>query len=184
MRELKGDLRIGILGAVAGLFTSSVTLLIARINSYYDYLSWIAETDHYYERGVEDLWWMPLAFWHILLSVAAALLVHRYLRGRVRSPFLLWQIVGMTALLGWGLTFAIGLSLSCVMRGDVDLAHTMNVLKLDVIEKYVSAAFACNVFYGSVMNASCRQYSDQWNSQIARDGRDREALHSYDSLEV
>ena len=183
MRELKGDLRIGILGAMAGLFTSSVTLLVARIDSYYDYLSWLAQNDHYYERGVEDLWWMPFAFWHILLSVVAALLVHRYLMGRIRSPFLLWQTVGMTALLGWGLTIVVGLILSCMMRGDVDLAHTLNLLKLDVIEKYVSTAFACNVFYGSVMNASSRQYSDQLNSQIERDRRDREALPPYDSLE-
>lgn len=182
MQELKSDFRIGILGAAAGLFTSGVILLIARIDSYYHYLSWI-QTDPYYER-VENLWWIPFAFWHIVLSVSAAVLVHRYLMGRVRSPFLLWQIVGMAALLGWGLTFALGLALDCIMRGDVNLEFTMRVLKLDVIEKYVSAAFACNVFYGSVMNASCRQYFDQLNAQIASDRRDKERLPSYDSLEV
>ena len=43
MSKLREDLSIGILGAAAGLFSSSVTLLIARIDAYYTYLSRIQE---------------------------------------------------------------------------------------------------------------------------------------------
>jgi len=80
VNKLSEDLRIVILGVAAGLFSSSVTLLIARVDSYYAYLSWREEI-HYgpYDRGVEDLWWVPLCFWHILLSVVTCVLVHRYL---------------------------------------------------------------------------------------------------------
>ena len=161
MSKLREDFRIGMLGAAAGLFSLSVALLIARVDAYYGYLSWLAETNYgRYERGVEDLWWIPFGFWHILLSVVASLMVHRYLKMRVRSPFMLWQVVGLTALLGWGLSVFLAVSLECVSRGNPHpLEHLLNLVELGSIAKYVSAVFACNVVYGSVMQASSRQYA-------------------------
>jgi hypothetical protein len=162
MRKLIEDARIGLLGAAAGLFSSSVLLLIDRIDRYYAYLSSI---DADYNKGLRELWWLPVSFWHVLLSVVASFLVHRYLTNRVRSPFLLWQVVGITTLLGWGLSIFLLVSLQCVMSGDLDPFEHL-VLSTDVaaIAKYVSVAFACNVFYGSVINASSRQYAEQFES--------------------
>jgi hypothetical protein len=160
MSKIREDLRIGILGAAAGLFSISVALMIARIDAYYAYLSSLQET-HYsmYERGVEDLAWIPASCWHILLSVVASLLVHRYLT--VRSPFLLWQVIGITSLLGWSLTFVLAVSLGCLVRGDLNpLQHAVNSNTLGYIAKYVSAIFASNVMYGSLIQASCRQYTE------------------------
>jgi hypothetical protein len=102
MGKLKEDLRVGVLGAFAGLFAISIALMIARIDAYYAYMSWLDEEAHidaYYNR-VENLWWIPIAIWHMILSITASLLAHRHLTSRLRSPFLLWQLIGMSSLLG------------------------------------------------------------------------------------
>ena len=165
MSKLSEDLRIGILGAAAGLFSISVVLLIARIDTYYTYLSWLEQTNYAtYDKGVERLWWIPAALWHLLLSVVASLLVHRYLTVFRRSPFLLWQVIGMTSLLGWGLTLVLVVSMEAVMNGNLNsLQYTLNSGEAGYIAKYVAAAFASNVFYGSVMQASSRQYREQFD---------------------
>ena len=156
MRKLSEDFRIGTLGATAGLFSSSVTLLIARIETYYE---WLHRTEDYL-RIQEDLWWIPLLLWHIVLSVVASFLVHGYLKTRLRSPFLLWQTIGITSLIGWGLTFIIAVTAGGVMRGNMSLEGLVFSTDVEHIGKYVSTVFACNVLYGSIMNASSRQYVD------------------------
>ena len=163
MSKLREDLGIGLLGAAAGLFSSSVLLLIDRIDIYYTYLTSIYETDQFcYEKGIRALWWILPTFWHILLSAVAAFLVHRYLRSRISSPFLLWQVVGIAAIFAWGLTFFLGFSLACVTRGDLaPLEYEVTSERLVYVAKYVSAVFACNVVYGSVINAASRQYQEQ-----------------------
>ena len=165
MSKLSEDLRVGILGAAAGLFSISVVLLIARIDAYYAYLSWFEETNYgTYDKGVERLWWLPAGYWHLLLSVVASLLVHRYLTIFTRSPFLLWQVIGIVSLLGWGLTLVVAVSIACIMHGNLYPLHeTVNSGPPPYIVKYVAAAFACNVFYASVMQASSRQYMEQFN---------------------
>ena len=170
MRKLKEDLRVGILGGAAGLFSLCVPLMIARIDAYYAYLSWLHET-HYtdtYYRPVEDLSWIPFGIWHLLLSVTAALLVHRHLTTRVTSTFLLWQVIGMASLVGWGLTFVLAVAIGCLMRGDLyPLEHVLNASEgAASIAKYVSAAFASNVLYASILTASSRQYTPQFDELI------------------
>ena len=168
MSKLSEDLRIGLLGAAAGLFSSSVTLLVDHVDAYYSSLSPIVEADQFcYQTGFTELWWIPVSFWHMLLSVVASFLVHRYLSNSVRSPFLLWQIIGITTLFGWGLTFFIGVSLECVMRGNLNpLVYMLSAIELANLAKYVSAAFACNVFYGSIINASSRQYAEPLDAEV------------------
>lgn len=166
MSKLREDLRVGILGAAAGLFSISVALLIARIDAWYEYLAWLEETNYYvpYEKGVEGLWWLPVFVWHMLLSVVASLLVHRYLIARGRSPFLLWQVIGLTSLFGWGLTFVLVIGMEYVATGNLSaLQYTLRPFELDNVAKYVAAVFACNVLYGSVMKASSQQYTEQFD---------------------
>ena len=167
MSKLREDLSIGILGGAAGLFSFSITLLVARIDAYYAYLSRLHEGAYdVYERGGERLDWIPVSAWHIILSVVASLLVHRYLMSDLRSPFLLWQVVGISSLFGWVLTAFLIVSMSCVMEGDLSsLEHALNPDKALIIAKYVATIFACNVFYGSVMSASSRQYVQQFDSE-------------------
>ena len=168
MSKLNEDLSIGILGVAAGLFSSSITLLIARIDAYYAYLSRIQETTYHYERGVEGLWWVPASVWHIILSVVASLLVHRYLATHLRSPFLLWQVVGISSLFGWALTFVLAVSMDCVMSGNLNaLERSVNSREVWLVGKYVATVFACNVLYGSVMSAASRQYVEKFDSEDA-----------------
>jgi hypothetical protein len=168
VNKLSEDLRIGILGATAGLFSSSITLLIARIDTYYTYLSRLHEgTYDAYER-VDRLEWIPISVWHIILSVVASLLIHRYLTNHLRSPFLLWQLIGMTSLSGWVLTAFLVVSMRCVIEGD--LSCLQYLIKPDdalLIAKYAATVSTCNVLYASVISASSRQYLAQLDSEAA-----------------
>lgn len=168
MSKLREDLSIGLLGAAAGLFSCSITLLIARIDAYYTYLSRIQEDTYREYSGVEGLWWVPISVWHIILSVVASLLVHRYTTIRPRSPFLLWQVIGIASLYGWALSFLLAVSVDCIMSGNLSsLERSVRPAEVAFIGKYGATVFACNVFYGSVMNASSRQYVEKFDSEVA-----------------
>jgi hypothetical protein len=174
VNKLREDLRIGILGAAAGLFSTGIVLLIARIDAYYAYLSRIQEDGYINYERVDRLLWIPISVWHIILLVVASLLVHRYLTTRLRSPFLLWQVVGITSLFGWVLTAFLIVSMSCVMEGD--LSSLEHLLKSDdalLIAKYAATASTCNVFYASVISASSRQYVAQLEQEVALDFANR-----------
>lgn len=164
MRKLREDFRVGILGAAAGLFSMSVYLMFARIDAYYAYLSAVDTSYHTYDKPGADLWWIPIAIWHLLLFITASLVAHRHLATQLRSPFLLWQVIGISNVLGWGLTVFVVVSLECLMRGNLyPLERAMNPDGIADAAKYVSAIFACNVFYGSVMKASSRQYTAEFD---------------------
>ena len=165
MSKLREDLTIGILGAAAGLFSTSITLLIARIDAYYAYLTRIQEETYRGYGGVDRLSWVPASVWHIILSVVASLLVHRYLTTRVRSPFLLWQVIGISSLVGWALTAILVVSMVCLMEGDLrSLEHLIgHLIRTDdalLVAKYAATVSTCNVFYASVISASSRQYDE------------------------
>ena len=162
MSKLREDLRVGILGAAAGLFSISIVLLLARIDAYYAYMSWLEKADYHdsYYRPVENLWWVPVAIWHLILSITASLLAHRHLATRLRSPFLLWQVIGTASLLGWVLTVLLFVGMEGLMSGNMYAPrHTFNSGDIAEITKFISLGFACNVIYGSVMKASSRQYT-------------------------
>lgn len=158
MKKLRRDMRIAMLGAAAGLFSISVFLLIARIDAYYSYLADI--TYGPYERGVEDLGWLPVAFWHTLLSIVASLAAHRYLTTSRWSPFLLWQTIGFIVLLGWVFTLSSIVGLECLMDGNLN-SRLMTEVEATSVFKYVSSVFACHVMYGSAMQAASREYLEE-----------------------
>ena len=165
MSKLREDLGIGLLGVAAGLLSSSVILLIARIDTYH---AWLRDSSYNEYQRIDALWCVPASVWHIILSVVASLLVDRYLATRLRSPFLLWQVVGITTLFGWALSFVLVVSLRCVVDGHLNsLEYLVDSDDVLLIAKYVATVFACNVFYGSVMSASSRQYVEQFDSEAA-----------------
>lgn len=165
MSKLREDLTVGLLGAAAGLFSISITLLIARIDAYYTYLARIQDESYRCYERAEALSWIPFSVWHIILSVVAALLVHRYLATRFRSPFLLWQLIGISSLFGWVLTALLVVSMSCVLEGDLHtlerlIEHLISTDDAMLVAKYAATISTCNVLYGSVIGASSRQYSE------------------------
>lgn len=132
-------IRVGMLGAVGGLFSVSLFLLIARVDSYYDYLAQPIGAYYYPDRSVENLWWIPVAFWHVLLSAVASLVVHRLQATGPKSNFLVWQAVGIVAFFGWLLTFSCFLGLGSLMHGDLDQASMIvKSLAPGFIAKYVA----------------------------------------------
>ena len=162
MTKFREDLRVGVLGGVAGLFSVSLFLLVARIDSYYSYLNWLEVNNYaHYEGHVEDLWWVGLMLGQVSLSVISALVVHRYLGRDGVSPFLLWQVVSFGSLFGWGLSIVIVVSMDCLMRGNIE--SVMNALKPVSfgLAKYVAAVIAGHVIYGSLVQAAVRQYEDR-----------------------
>jgi hypothetical protein len=157
MSKLRRDLRVALAGACCGLFGVSVFLLAERVDTYYAYLRWMEEI-HYdvrYEARVEDLSWIPIALWHVVLSITAALLVHRYQSSDRVSPFLRWQAIGFSALFGWALTFLTALGAETLVRGSLPPAgQTWSWTKLIAVAQFIAAVFASNVLFGSAVQAA------------------------------
>ena len=159
MNKLSSDFRIATLGAVGGLFTFSVFLLIDRVDSFYEYLSRAGEEAYGSYSNVMDLWWIPSAFWHALLFAFASLAAHRYLAGRRMSPFLLWQVVGALSLSGWLLTLFTAAGLECLRTGNLySLEVLANLLFTSFTVKFVAAVSACNVAYSSLIQSAASHY--------------------------
>ena len=159
MNKLGRDLKVATLGAAAGLFCFSLFLLFARIDTYYTYLE-RGSYENYV--GVEDLSWLPFAVWQVVVSSVASLMAHRYMTIHRRSPFLLWQAVGLMGLVAWLATFVVAETVACLMSGNTEpLERT--VLRLDAasILKYVSVLFASHVMYGSAMQSASREYVEK-----------------------
>ena len=158
MSKLRRDLRLAAAGACSGLFSVSVSLLGYRVLAYYDYLA-ARGVDGYetsYSSGVEDLWWVPVVLWHVVLSVVASLLVHRYVDRGQTSTFLRWQIIGFVALAGWSLTMFTGITMDCMMRGNtLPVERALRFVNLISVAQFVAAVFASNVLYGTAIHAAC-----------------------------
>ena len=159
MSKLRTDLRVALAGVCCGLFGVSMFLLADRITSYHAYLRWLLETNHSsYDRGVEDLWWIPLVFVHVVMSIVASLLVHRYFTSDRISSFLRWQAIGLAALGGWGVLVFTVVGAGCLVRGTIGpFEQLWNEVKLIPVAQFIAAVFASNVLFGSAVQAASPQ---------------------------
>lgn len=173
MSKLRADFRTAMLGAFAGLFTFSVFLLVDRVEVYYKYLARLdMETYHNYADDVQNLWWVPVGFWHVLMFVLAAFVVHRYFADLSDSPFLLWQLVGIGALCAWGLTIASAFALDTVMTGHaISFDRLTDGPGLLYPVKFVAAVFASNAVCASFLHSAARQYAQESVRQAAGGGQ-------------
>jgi hypothetical protein len=159
MSKLRRDLRLAMAGACSGLFSVSLYLLAARVTTYYDYLTF-SEANGYNVRynSAEELWWMPIAAWHIVLSIVASLLVHRYIAAGRVSTFLRWQAIGFLPLIGWVLSAFIAIGLECLIRGrSWPIEQAWGMFKFIPIAQFVAAVFASNVLYGTAVQAAAAE---------------------------
>ena len=156
MSKLRRDLSVILAGACCGLFGVSVFLLADRVNNYYAYLGWLQEgpSDFRYDRGVETLSWVPVVLWHMVLSVTAALMVHRYQANSRVSPFLRWQAIGLVSLFGWGATILTVVGAETLMRGSLPPLGNLSWIKLIGVAQFIAAVFASNVLFGSAVQAA------------------------------
>lgn len=157
MSKLRKDLRLALAGACSGLFSVSVFLLGYRLLAYYDHLA-SRQLDDYeisYSASVHDLWWLPVVIWHVVLSVVASLLVHRYIDSSQTSTFFRWQIIGFIALAGWSLTVFTGITMDCMIRGNtVPVDHALRLVNLIPAAQFVAGVFASNVLYGTAIHVA------------------------------
>ena len=160
MSRLRADFRTAMLGAFAGLFTFSVFLLVDRVEVYYEHLAHLDRESYTYSADrVQDLWWMPIALWHALMFVLAGFVAHRYFAHLRDSPFLLWQLVGIGALCGWGLTIATSFALDSLMHSLAFSYDRMTRgVDLSYVAKFVAAVFAGNAVCASFLHSAARQY--------------------------
>lgn len=157
MNKLRRDLKIALAGACCGLFSTSVFLLAVRIDAYYDFLRWTRANGYEssFDRGIENLWWVPVVIWHVVLSVFASLVIHRYLANDRVSPFLRWQAIGFVALLGWGFSLFLAVGMECLTRGNTDpIDQIAEMLKFRYVAQFLATVFAANVLYGSAIQAA------------------------------
>jgi len=164
MSKLRRDLSLAVAGACSGLFSVSVFLLAARVVAYYDYLRFLKineyEASHY---QVEDLWWVPVVVWHVILSIVASLLMHRYLPASRTSTFLRWQAIGFVVLAAWGFTAFLAVGMECLIRGNTTpVEQFYDMFKLVPVAQFVAVIFASNVLYGSaVQTAATEKVSEE-----------------------
>ena len=159
MSKLCRDLRLAMAGACSGLFSVSVFLLGARVTAYYEYLGFRyvnGYNETYYK--VDDLWWVPVVVWHVILSIVASLLMHRYLPASRASTFLRWQAIGFVGLAAWGLTIFLAVGMECLIRGNTTpIDQFLSMFKLVGGAQFVAAVFASNVLYGSAVQAAATE---------------------------
>ena len=153
MSKLRRDLRLALAGACSGLFSVSVFLLGYRVLVYYEYLRLREAPTFGGYRAVEDLWWIPVVMWNVVLSIVATLLIHRY--GSRASTFLRWQAIGAVVLVGWGLTVFTGIGMECLYLGNIrPIERAWSMAKIMPVVQFVATVFAANVLYGSAIQAA------------------------------
>jgi len=174
MGKLRRDLRLALAGACSGLFSVSVFLLLARVVAFYQYLSFreINGYESRYYDTVEELWWVPFVVWHVILSIVASLLMHRYPATSRASTFLRWQVIGLVALAAWGLTLFLAVGMDCLMRGNTQpIEQFFRMSKPVPIAQFVAAVFASNVLNGTAVHAAATEGDTRTNQVEDPDGR-------------
>ena len=162
MSKLGRDLRLAMAGACSGLFSVSVFLLLARVTTYYDFLVFRHYGGYNARDYVDDLWWVPVVVWHVILSIVASLLMHRYLATARASVFLRWQTIGGVVLAAWGLTLFLGVGMECLIRGNTTpVEQFFQLFKLVPVAQFVASVFASNVLYGSAIQVAATEPAPQ-----------------------
>ena len=166
--------RVSLISALGGLCTSATYLFAYRFDEY------LADLEHKEELAREalnpsglifcdfdltnPLWWLNATVWNIILFLILGLLLHRLLGRRVRSAFLLWQVVGVAVTLAWGLTVLLGV----IQDGYLNKGAfpTEQILEGFIYTRYQIQGFkfiavmaAGNVIYGTVLQVAGRLYS-------------------------
>lgn len=148
--KLRTNWRTVVLGLGAGLFSSGLCLVTYRIDEHARELREAqARAAMPFRMGCDfqrdPNWWIYVAGVHILLYVAATLVIYRFLFKRETSVFMLWQYIGASVIAGWFLL----LSLEMLPRLlDGWAFHIVSPMS-PAGGKVAAVAFAANVIYGT-----------------------------------
>lgn len=155
--------RTCLLGAVAGLFSSSFCLLLFRIDEHYSEVQRSEEQVRAMAKGLigcpgvvrGPFCWVEASALHIALCIIATLLAHRLLSKRIRSVFILWQYIGLMVVAGWGLLLGVDAAIQSVFNGvPFHLISPFSPAGL----KFTVVFLAANVIYGSAIQIAAKRY--------------------------
>jgi hypothetical protein len=155
--------RTCLLGAVAGLFSSSFCLLLFRIDEHYGAVEKSQELRRAMAEGLivcpgvvrSPFWWVEASALHIALCIIASLLAHRFVAKRISGPvFILWQYIGLMVVAGWGLL----LTIESFFEGRP--FHLISPFSPAGF-KFTLIFLAANVIYGSTIQIAAKRYSEE-----------------------
>lgn len=165
--------RVSLLSILGGFCSSAIYLFAHRADEYFETLRHQEELAREafnpsgviacYFESIHPLWWVNASVWNIILFLLFGLLGHRLLGRRVRSVFLLWQIIGATVIVAGGLTVLVGvvedgylnqgaLPWEKILEGFIYTRHQIEGFK------FVAVMVASNVIYGTILHVASRQY--------------------------
>jgi len=150
-----------LLGAINGLFSCAILAIIERITIHYAELQEQIDMQSGpvgYILQRQPFWNVTNCLWHVILFIAASLLLHRYLSSRIKSVLLLWVCVGAAVITGWALTF---LTVTILM----EVSPLEKILKSMIYSssqrsafKFVAIVMSINVIYGTVVQMATKHY--------------------------
>jgi hypothetical protein len=110
----------------------------------------------------EPLWWVKVAGLNLLMFVIAGFIVHRFLAKHLKSVFLLWQVVGVTVILEWALTFITveGIDSLVTQRPFHWISQSPAPIR-EIVIGFIVFTMAINIFYGVVIQVSAKYYSTE-----------------------
>jgi hypothetical protein len=154
--------RACLLGAVAGLFSSTICLFLLLIDEDSAKVGRTVEQRLIAKSFSEcpglarsPIWPMKVSIAHIAFYVVASLLVHSFLSERTRSVFMLWQYIGLVVIGAWAL-FTMLAALVRVISDAVPF-HLISPFSPAGI-KFTFVALAANVIYGTAIQVAARHY--------------------------
>lgn len=166
--------RVSLISALGGLCTSATYLLGYRFDEY------LADQNHKAQLAREalnpsglivcdfdltnPLWWLNATVWNIILFLILGLLLHRLLARRINSAFLLWQIIGASVILAWGLIVLLGVIQDGYLnKGAFPMERILEGFTYTGYRvqgfKFIAVMAAGNVIYGTVLQVASRLYS-------------------------
>jgi hypothetical protein len=167
--------RACILGAINGvLFGGTAEILREMYNDY----QWRRITEESERLGLspplmgDSLHWWAIPLWATVFFILTSLFVHKFWANRVKSPILLWQIIGVTGVTVWSIFWqtvvwldgppseqrAIARDVKSLLAGDsfYDLITSRSILQDWLI--CLALVVVMNLIYGAVIQLSVSLY--------------------------
>jgi len=183
MNKFSNTSRLLLLSATNGLFSSSVLIVLDRVHSFYTeqrFQDEMRDVERIYrETGthIQLINWQPVPFWwvkasgiNLLMFVIAGFIVHRFLAKHLKSVFLLWQVVGVTVIFEWALTFITveGIHSLVTQRPFQWISQSPAPVR-EVVFGFIVSTIAINIVYGVVIQVSAKYYSTEKESECTPD---------------
>jgi hypothetical protein len=163
---MKNIPRILLLATINGVISLLVLASIERITIHYAKLQDQIEMQRGpvgYILQKQPFWNLTTGPFHIALFLVAGLMVYFFFPKLLNSPFLLWLLVAIIVILGWALTFLVGIVAFSGRAGHSPLERTLEVALYGPNQRnvlvFVAAVLGVNVIFGMVLQITAKHLS-------------------------